>query len=74
MSAVLIYARGMLSCSVCAPADMTRECVEAEVNKQIIAGTTHGWQISVDNFKGGETNGFENFCGGLPTHHWFLEV
>ena len=48
IGSVTIYKLGALSCSVCAPKGMSVSDVEAAVNRQRPAGTTHGWRVSKD--------------------------
>ena len=43
-----IYALGPLSLSCCAPSDMSVDEVTAAVNRQVLAGTENGWQLSSD--------------------------
>lgn len=54
---VNIYKMGPLTCSVCVPKELTREQVEAEVQRASPAGTERGWMVANDpTFKGGEPN------------------
>lgn len=57
MSKVTVYSMGPLSCSVCAPNDMTPKEVEADVNLNNPSGTMNGWKISTDShFRQGKPN------------------
>jgi len=72
-SGVMIYASSLLSCSVCAPAEMPIEEVERIVNQDRPAGTERGWRKSTD----------ATFAGGQPMpcpcdvmegqQHWLLD-
>lgn len=78
MSDVWIYAKGPLSCSVCAPAEMGREEVEDAVNSQHPCGpvgSTLRWRVADDEFfKDGTTpNGGIVDCDKGHTRHWFLD-
>lgn len=53
---VTVYTFGVCHCSVCAPADMPREDVIRETNWAHPTGIDHGWQISPESFKGGQSN------------------
>ncbi len=73
-SAVIIYANGLLSCSVCAPKRFTAEEVEADVNAQSPAGTEHGWRISKDKaFASGAPNPCEYNDPGSDRLHWLMD-
>ena len=57
MSDIEIYARGLVCCSVCAPADMPKDEIKAQVNKENPTGIESQWDFSEDpTFKGGEPN------------------
>ena len=67
--AVRVYSQGLCFCSVCAPADMAADAVVSEVNEKSPSGTDLGWQLSDEDFRTGEKNGFKAECG----RHWLLE-
>lgn len=52
---VVIYANGIVHCSVCAPGDMPVEDVEREVNAINMSGVSP-WKVSKERFNGGEDN------------------
>jgi hypothetical protein len=72
-SGVMIYASSLLSCSVCAPAEMPIDEVERIVNEDRPAGTMRGWRKSSD----------ATFASGSPNpctcntdegrQHWLLD-
>ncbi len=70
---VIVYARGLLSCSVCAPVAMSPEDVQAEVNRLRPSGTEAGWVRPPDEtFSGGEP--IPCPCNELPgRQHWLFE-
>lgn len=54
---ITIYAQGLISLSVCAPATLSVGEVEAEVNIQNPTGTDSPWRVSEDpTFRTGESN------------------
>ena len=67
-----IYSTGLVCCSVCAPSDMTKEQVIAEVNRRSPTGISSKWDIVDSHFRTGEENGFTTTCGGVETRHWVL--
>ena len=53
----IVYASGIVACSVCAPNTLDIEELTAIVNRIHPAGTTHGWRKdAAPTFKGGEAN------------------
>ena len=70
---VIVYKRGLLSCSACAPAEMDGPAVAAAVEHTSPAGTEAGWQLAADlTFHGGEP--IPCPCNTLPgRQHWLLE-
>jgi hypothetical protein len=67
--AVNIYSNGVVHCSVCAPADMSREEVERAVNAQNPTGLDTGWKVSDEPFRTGEANPhLAGDCG----QHWLM--
>ncbi len=73
MSSVIVYARGLLCCSACAPVEMAGPGVAAEAERTYPAGTEAGWQISTDaTFRTGEP--IPCPCNKLPgRQHWLLD-
>lgn len=72
---VVVYASGLLCCSVCAPVGMSRAELEREVNRIHPCGTRKGWTISTDpTFASGQPNPCP--CNDHPTErqHWLLEA
>lgn len=54
---VFIYKTGLVHCSVCVPAEMTREAVEQGTNTLRPTGVSSLWKISkAEAFSGGEPN------------------
>jgi len=53
---VVVYANGIIHCSVCAPKDMPIEEVQREVNTGNPTGTEHRWHLSSDKFSSGQPN------------------
>jgi hypothetical protein len=53
---VVVYRNGPVRCSVCAPADLVQNEVEAAVNLQNPAGSSEGWKVSESEFAHGEPN------------------
>lgn len=53
---LVVYSEGILYCSACASRDLTREQVEALVNRLNPSGTSHGWVISEELFASGAPN------------------
>lgn len=53
---VYVYAEGLYLCSVCAPAGMSREVVEAVVNSQNPSGISSPWRIADRQFRTGQPN------------------
>lgn len=74
MQTVDIYSKGLCACSVCAPAGMPREEVEAAVNAQSPTGIESRWTVADDEFfKDGTTpNGGIVDCKNGHTRHWLL--
>lgn len=70
---VNVYAEGPLTCSVCAPADMTVEQIEAEVSNRDCGFGKTRWKKSSDtHFHTSETN--PCVCEKDPTRrHYLLE-
>lgn len=73
MSEVIVYRRGLLCCSVCAPVEMAAADVAAEAERTCPAGTEMGWQVSTDTaFHTGEA--IPCPCNKLPgRQHWLLD-
>ncbi len=72
---VVMYAEGMFSASVCAPARMTPEQVVERVNRTHPSGTEAGWQVSDDKtFRTGQP--MPAPCDKEPEtrRHWLLEA
>lgn len=67
-----IYARGLVHCYVCAPADMPIEEVVALTNYLNPTGIKSRWHKSTENFKTGEENGYACKCEGKDTRHWLM--
>lgn len=55
LSNVFVYANGLISCSVCAPEDMSCEEVERITNLSNPSGVAP-WRISPEKFRGGAEN------------------
>lgn len=73
MADVDVYAAGLLTCSVCAPADMTIEEVVAEVNAINPTGISSQWQHSEEpTFKTGQPN--PTVCEQDPDCRHYLMV
>lgn len=72
MAEIDIYARGLCHCSVCAPADMTIDEVVLLTNYLNPTGIKSQWQLSKENFKTGEQNGYHCKCEGRDTRHWLM--
>lgn len=72
--AVVVYATGLLCCSVCAPATMERDAVELAVNAAHPCGIEQGWLISNDpTFKDGTP--IPATCNADPARrHWLLDA
>ncbi len=69
-SACIMYANGIVHCSVCAPVTWTAEMIEKEVNEINPAGTEKGWTISKEpTFANGNTNPCP--CG-TRRQHWLM--
>ncbi len=52
---IMVYALGVVSCSVCAPKDMPVETVTAQLNQMQPTGISSAWRLSEDaTFKKGE--------------------
>ncbi len=66
-----IYSVGIVHCSVCVPADWSKEAVENAVNNRMPSGVSP-WKISDEDFYTGEKNGYQCECDGKPTRHWLL--
>lgn len=56
MTKIIVYSKGLVHCSVCAPKDMPREEIVAETNSLNPTGIKHQWYISDKAFATGETN------------------
>lgn len=56
MGDVKVYKFGLAHCSVCAPKDMSREDVVFGANQEHPTGLDHGWSISEEGFRTGQTN------------------
>lgn len=69
---VHIYSNGLVHCSVCVPAGMSREVVEAEVNGANPTSIESSWKISDETFAGGEPN--PNKCDDDPGRLHYLMV
>jgi hypothetical protein len=69
---VVIYSKGLVACSVCAPAEMKPDEVEAEVNLQNPTGILSCWKISEDStFRQGGPN--PGPCDATANRrHWLL--
>lgn len=69
---VVIYTQGLCYASVCAPAEMAADEVEAEVRRDHDSGTDGGWRRSIDEtFKGGQPNPCQ--CDQDPGRkHWLF--
>jgi hypothetical protein len=66
-----IYAKGLVHCSVCAPAGMSREVVEARVSAANPTGLDHGWTVHEEPFRDGSAN--PHPCEDKPNHlHWLM--
>jgi hypothetical protein len=71
---VVVYATGLVVCSVCASADMDADAVEAAVNAVSPTGISSEWQCSSDPvFATGEPQ--PGPCDRLPEtrRHWLME-
>lgn len=68
---LVVYAEGMLACSVCAAADLNADQVAELVNRLNPAGTTNGWGIADEPFATGSPNPCP--CDDNPgRRHWLL--
>ncbi len=66
-----IYAEGVMSMSVCAPADLQPEDVEAGL-AHVETGLDRGWMIAKRPFSDGQTN--PHRCEQRPgREHWLME-
>lgn len=73
-SEVVVYSQGLISCSVCAPAQLTAEEVAAAVNVVNPTGISSEWKVSSDTtFKTGHP--MPSACDKEPEtlRHWLLE-
>ncbi|GEP12290.1 hypothetical protein [Methylobacterium gnaphalii] len=69
---VQVYARGLLMCSACAPAEMDGPAVAAAVSRDHPSGTELGWAIAKEPFRDGEPNPCP--CNvDAARRHWLLE-
>lgn len=66
----IIYARGLVACSVCAPASLDRERVEFETNFINPTGITSRWTIADEAFNDGTPNPIQ--CLHDPTRLHYL--
>lgn len=69
-SPCIIYAGGLVHCSVCAPLRYTVEMVEAEVNAINPTGISSPWKVSTEPFASGESNPCP--CSDLDRQHWLM--
>lgn len=53
---LVVYSQGLCYCSACASKELTREEVEALVNRLNPSGTSHAWEISEEPFASGAPN------------------
>ena len=70
MGKVEIYADGIVSCSVCAGKELSREEVAGEVNRMNPTGIGSQWGVAEDDFASGEKNGKE--CENDKTRKHYL--
>ena len=66
---ILIYANGLVNCSVCADASMSSAEVEKEVNAINPSGVSP-WGITKDNFADGQSN--PKICEKDPAKKHYL--
>ena len=73
---LMVYAKGLVCISVCAPVDWTREQVQHRANAMHPCGTERGWMISEDKyFSDGKTlNGGAVECHRGKSRHWLLSA
>ena len=56
MKKIVIYSNGLIHCSVCADAKLTKQEVEAETNLENPTGIGSQWRVSKDQFNDGGKN------------------
>lgn len=56
MEEIIIYARGLVCCSVCCPLELSKEEIEKYVNSQNPTGIESKWTISQNDFIDGSKN------------------
>lgn len=69
MKKVEVYANGIVSCSVCADSEMSKEEVSDEVNRMNPTGISPQWAVTEDDFASGEKNGKECEHDKLRKHY-----
>lgn len=69
---LLFLASGLCACSVCVPADWTKEQIESEANRKSPTGISSKWGISEEpKFATGHENGCD--CDQVKSRkHWLL--
>lgn len=55
----IIYSKGLVACSVCAPKELPKTYIEEDVNSQLPTGIDSKWTISKEDFQTGEKNPHE---------------
>jgi len=53
---IIIYAKGLVHCSICVPSDYSPDDVESGVNLENPTGIDSQWKIDKENFKDGTKN------------------
>lgn len=72
MDRAFVYANGICNCSVCAESSLTREEIEAEINRQNPTGSNHPWKIS-DSPTFADGSPMPQPCNQAPgRQHWLL--
>ena len=69
---IIIYSNGLIHCSVCVDARLSKEEVEAGVNLENPSGTMHGWVIDKNKFADGGKN--PRLCEKDRTRKHYLMV
>ena len=67
-----IYSKGIVSCSVCAPTNMTIEEVTKEVNAKNPTGIKTDWELSEEKFFSDGNTPHPKVCEGNETRTHYL--
>ena len=51
-----VYAPGLVACSICVPAQYSRQQVEQAADALHPTGLDHGWKVTADEFASGAPN------------------